>query len=167
MKRFKVFAISTILTTLLIGDTVLAANDTTQEKTGDGNATCTVKAVVESTYSVSLPATLTLAKQADGSYKGEYVVGSKGNVAANQYVSIAPVSETFTMTGVNNSGMATASISQKVRKWTGYTAVSNDELAIGSDSYAESNGTVTVNLPTQADEYKGNFTFEYSLKTNS
>lgn len=165
MKNFKTMIISTILAVLFIENTVLAANNTTQEKTGDGNATCTVKAIVESTYSVSLPATLTLTEQANGSYKGEYVVGAKGNIAANQYVSIAPVSDTFAMTGVNNNGTATASIVQTVRKWTGYTAVSDNEIAIGSNLYTESNGTITVNLPTQADEYKGNFIFEYSLIT--
>lgn len=151
--------------TMLLSTPVLAANGTSQEKTGDGTADCTVNAVVESSYSVTLPATLTLTKQTDTQYTCEYTVGAKGNITQKQYVSIEPGSS-FTLTGATNGQTSTASVSQAKTKWTGKAVVPEGEIAIGTDSYTTSTGTVSATL-TQADNYSGKFTFTYSLVTNS
>lgn len=150
---------------MFVSTPVLAANGTSQEKSGDGTADCTVSAVVESAYSVTLPATLTLTKQTDTQYICEYTVGAKGNITQKQYISIEPGSS-FTLTGEANSQTSTASVSQAKTKWTGKAAGADDEIAIGTDSYATSTGTVSATL-TQADNYSGKFTFTYSLVTNS
>ncbi len=142
----------------------LAANDTSQVSNTDGNLSCAVSAIVQSSYSVSLPATLTLVYDATSQlYKNAYTVGAKGTISGNQYVSIVP-DASFTMTGQNGGATATASVTQSVTKWVNRTPGSG-EMAITAVSYAESTGNISVDLPKQVDNYSGTFTFTYSLVT--
>ena len=138
-----------------------AANGSTQTANTDGSLNCTVSVVVSSTYSVSLPATLTLSyNDGTGKYENTYTVGAKGNIRTDQYVSIVPDSS-FTMTGSVVGGTATASVTQDVTQWSG-GAPGVGQLAIGTGDYATTSGGVSVEL-TQADNYSGSFAFTYRL----
>ena len=140
-----------------------AANGSTQTANTDGSLNCAVSAVVSSTYSVSLPATLTLSyNDSTHKYENTYTVGAKGNIRANQYVSIVP-DNSFIMTGSVVGATATATVTQSVTQWSGTTPTVG-QLAIGTTGYTETTGSVEVEL-TQADNYSGSFTFTYSLST--
>jgi hypothetical protein len=159
-----------LLTAAVMCSSVLpvCAADTTYNDTTSRTGTTTVTVTVTSTYSVSIPATLELSTNSDvtDGYKGTYSVGAKGNIAANKYVTITPAS-TFTMTGQNNDQLtASASTSQAVTKWTGYSTADTDSTAIGTSDYVTKDGTVTVVLP-YADDYKGSLQFTFQLNTKS
>ena len=141
-----------------------AANDTNQTANTDGDLPCIVSAEVSSTYSVCLPATLTLAYDPSSQlYKNTYTVGAKGIITNTQYVSIIP-DASFTMTGQTGGATATAGVTQTVTKWVNRTPGSG-EMAINVTSYAESTGNISVDLPKQVDNYNGSFTFTYCLVT--
>lgn len=141
-----------------------AANGSSQTANTDGSLSCTVSAVVQSSYSVSLPATLSLVyNDTSHLFENTYTVGAKGNIAGNQHVSIVPAS-TFTMTGQISGLTATANVTQDVTKWVNKVPATG-EIAIGTSAYSESTGSVSVDLPAQADNYGGTFSFTYSLVT--
>ncbi len=140
-----------------------AANGTSQTASSDGSSSCVVSAVVQSSYSVSLPAILTLTlNNTTGRYEGTYTAGAKGNIASNQYVSIIPDSS-FTMTGALNGEVATANVSQSVTKWGKSAGIG--QMVIGKTGYELCSGEIDVVLPSQADDYSGSFSFTYRLET--
>ena len=149
---------------LLAGIPAYAENATSQTATTDGSLNCTVSAVVSSTYSVSLPATLTLSyNDGTGKYENTYTVGAKGNILPTQYVSIVPA-ESFIMTGSTVGATATAAITQAITQWSGTTPGAG-QIAIGTSDYTTSTGTVAVTL-SRADNYSGTFAFTYRLNNN-
>jgi len=126
--------------------------------TEDGTAECTVSATVNSSYTVSLPATVTLSKNED-KYEGTYTAGVKGNILSTQKVTIVP-DESFTLTGTDSGATATATVTQEKTTWTKTGGSGN--LAIGSSSYSNTSGKVEVELST-ADSYSGHFDFTFEL----
>jgi hypothetical protein len=128
----------------------------------DGSSGCEVIANVSSTFNVTVPATLALSKNSSGAYTGTYEIGVSGSIGTDQYVSVTPASS-FVMTGSKTSSKVTATVSQPVTKWTGYTTSDSDSIKL-SESTVKTNGTVTANLKN-TDSYKGTLTFSFSLVT--
>lgn len=135
----------------------------------DGSASCTVTATVASTYTVSIPATLSLA-DADGDnvFTGEYTVGCKGNIAAQEAVLVIPV-ESFDMQAQGSSDKVTATVSQPIYSFTGSAGPLEvtKQIALGETgktSFVETTGTVSCTI-TQAEEYTGNLRFDFALKS--
>ena len=113
---------------------------------------------VVSTYSVSLPAEITLVDDGD-SYTGSYTVGVNGSIKYYEVVEVIP-SSSVNIIGKTTGTVATATISQEVTNWSNVAVT--DGAVIGTDDYVPVNGCVTVDL-TQADEYEGEFEFSFKL----
>ncbi len=141
-----------------------AENATSQTANSDGTSNCTVNATIVSTYSVSLPATLTLSyNEGTGKYENSYTVGVKGVIGDNQYISVVPDSS-FTVRNSSGISSGTAAVAQTKTKWKN-SASAADETLINAATYATTNGSVSVELPNVADTYSGTFTFTYSIQT--
>jgi len=154
-----------LLTTLVIVATLVinAMPVMAAEYTADGSASCLVTAEIGSTYRVSVPATLDLAYDEDSTkYEGTYQLGAKGNIAGNKKVSVAPASNTLTMTGASTGEEVTASITQEITEFVLENPTAG-QTVIGSDDYAYASGEVSVALE-QADVYQGNLVFNFSLQ---
>ncbi len=153
----------TLLTAVTLTIAMFIGTIGANAQTYDQNATSgsiAVSATVASTYTITLPATLSLTKTSGTNYTGTYTVGVKANLDKNTYVRVTPAS-TFTLT--NNSGVAaenaTATVTQTVKEWR-KTAGTNI-LAANKDSNVETTGSVSVSLP-YAGTYSGNLTFTFS-----
>jgi len=141
-----------------------AENTTSQTATGDGNSTCTVSATIVSSYSVSLPATLTLSyNEGTGEYENTYTVGVKGVIGDAQFISVVP-DASFTIRNSSGVSSGTAVVSQTKTKWKNIASAA-DEVTINPSSYATTTGSVSVALPDIADSYTGSFTFTYSIES--
>lgn len=150
---------------LLVWPNTVSYASNTNEVTTNGSKECVVSAVIASTYTASIPTSLTLNKS-DNAYKftATYKVGAKGNIAANQTLHITP-DRTFQMADVNNSTVtAQASVSQSITKWK-YNYSSGDTLSMNKNTYTEATGTVTVTF-SQAGTYRGKLGFLVELKTD-
>ncbi len=132
-----------------------------------------VKAIVSSTYSISLPAELDLsydsAGGADYNYSGEYTVGVKANLLDGEMVTVIPTdynTSTHTTTFVMNNGTtdATANVSQPVYKWTQAAAAADDEVQAVYTSYVTKTGKVTALLESQG-TYNGTLGFTFAKAT--
>ena len=135
------------------------------EYSADGQADCTVSATVASTYSVSVPATLSLAYNPSTlKYEGSYTIKAKGNILDTQCVEVKPQTSTFTMTGTNSSHTATGNIVQTKNRWVNTVTDTDSQTAIDKSSYTDITGDVSVTL-TDADTYSGSIGFEFGLKT--
>ncbi len=155
---------SLMLILVIIFHFPVIANADNTTVTGDGERTCTVTAHIGSTYYISLPASVSLTynKNTD-KYEATYIVGVKGSIGDNQYVSIVPDSRFY----LKKSGSSTtyvANISQNVTKWKN-TKINSDEMAIKTDSFAETTGKITVELPKNPADYQGAFVFRYRVNT--
>lgn len=113
---------------------------------------------VVSTYSVSLPAEITLVNDGD-SYTGSYTVGVKGSIKYYEMVEVIP-SSSVNVIGKTTGTVATATINQEVTNWSNVAVT--DGAFIGTDDYVTVNGCVTADLK-QADEYEGEFEFSFKL----
>ena len=157
--------LKTILAALVVTlcMTVCSLNSYASSHTYDQTATSgsiAIPATVASTYTITLPATLSLAKTSGSTYEGTYTVKVKANLDKKTYVKVIPAS-TFTLTC--DSGVAaenaTASVTQTVKEWR-KTAGTNI-LASNKDADVSTTGKVSVNLP-YAGSYSGNLTFTFS-----
>lgn len=127
-----------------------------KEYSGDGNATCTVSATINSTYTVSIPATLLLSKATSGidlgKYVGKYAVGARGDIAANAKVYIVPNSM-ITLSAAGKKDVV-ATVSQPQTVWT------SDQLG---DTFSMVEGTVVAPL-TQAGSWTGGLVFRFGIQ---
>lgn len=132
------------------------------EYTSDGTASCLVTAEIGSTYSVSVPATLTLSENEDtGKFEGTYRVGAKGNIAGNKVVSITPSTNTMNMTGRTTGVTATANVLQNITQFV-LKSPQDGQALIRLDDYAYVDGFVDVNI-TDSDLYEGTIVFNFAM----
>ena len=125
----------------------------------------TVTANVTSTYSVQIPAALTLTAEGAGSntFSGTYTVGARGYILNSQYVEISPADE-FNMVADHVAGEGMATVTQEVTRWTNSVAGLGDEyMVIGGDTVTTTEGSVSVVLKAP-DSYTGTLTFAYGLR---
>lgn len=122
------------------------------------NTLCAEENTVVSTYSVSLPAEITLVNDGD-SYTGSYTVGVKGSIKYYEMVEVIP-SSSVNVIGKTTGTVATATINQEVTNWSNVAVT--DGAVIGTDDYVTVNGCVAADLK-QADEYEGEFEFSFKL----
>lgn len=127
---------------------------------GDTSGSITVTANVTSSYSITLPATLELILQDDGSWANDYTVGVKANITGAESVTVTP-DATFEMIGATDSvnNRATAGVTQEKTVWKNTPSAAN-EIAVNGSDYSNTTGRVSVNFPA-IDSYTGtlNFTF--------
>ncbi len=122
--------------------------------------TMEVTANMDSTYTVSIDATLALTDpDEDKTYTGTYTVSASGNISGDKYVSIVPESS-FTMVGRTTSTTATASVAQATTNWR--RSAGAGAVIMGT----QVNGTVSVPLE-EADAYSGNLVFTYGLNNDT
>lgn len=123
-----------------------------------------VSATVDSTYLVSIPATLSMQKKSGTTFEGTYVVKAMGNITDSQYVSIVPTTEDGKVSLVNESipGVTIdATVTQEVTKFSN-SAGSSDTVTIQSDAFTGATGKVSVTIK-KAGSYKGTISFVYGL----
>ena len=134
---------------------VLAANQT---YTADGTATCTVTASLESSYTVSLPATIALSYDStEDAYKGTFQTGAKGNIASNKQVTLSAPA-TFNLTGAASGETVSATITGGIGSW--------ESAGLNANTFSNKSGTITAPI-TKADNYSGTFTFTCALEDAS
>ena len=120
--------------------------------------TMKVSAKRVSSYSVTIPSTLSLTTTDKQNFTGTYTVGVKGDVAANDTVYLRPQNTSFEMIGkADSNNKSTASVTQTKTEWSG--------SEIDNSSFTETTGDVEVEI-THADEYEGNLVFDYGLEIN-
>lgn len=143
---------------------VSAAN---QEFENGTSGTVPVTAEIASTYTVSLPASLTL--QRDGStnnFTGTVTVGVKANLTDSEKVTVTP-NGTFEMQNSSVSGVkATASATQKCQNWFNqtdftYTEGTSTSQKANKDNFENVNCNISVELPV-AGSYTGTLKFTFS-----
>lgn len=162
--KYKKQITSLVLALAVIFHSSVIANADNTTVTGDGERTCTVTAHVSSSYYVTLPASITLAyNMSNNRYEATYTVGAKGSIGNNQYISIIPDSS-FSLKQNGNSTNYLASISQSITKWKNSKS-NTDEMVISADSFAETTGKISVELPRNPGDYQGNFVFRYKVNT--
>lgn len=163
MKKRLMAMLCACATVLCLATPTYAANSEYPGSASDTQS-CLVSAEVGSSYSVSIPAALTLAKSgATTTYTGTYNVGVKGNIAADKKVTLKPNAASFTMTDTTDgTNTATASVAQTKTNWMNTISNASTDSVIGDTSYATISGTVSVDLPV-AGSYSGTMTFAYSI----
>lgn len=137
--------------------------------TEDGTASALVTAEVISSYSIVLPAAITLTDpDEDGTYTGAYTIGAKGNINVAKKLACAPTTPTFTMTG-NNGTNVMASVSQTIRAWvnsnspaSGQKSINDTESGGTFDNYSTVEGAVSAPI-SHAGTYSGNMEFTFGL----
>jgi hypothetical protein len=149
----------TILKKLLIGTACMTAvlgmsvttfaEDTTQPITNTGEQTATVNYDKPSTFSVSIPKTITLGSNGTA----EYTVSVTGDIYGNEQVTVIP-DASFAIKNAEGKSDITATISQDKTNWS-YDIDSN---AIESES---ASGNITAANLT-AGVWNGTFNFTIS-----
>ena len=132
---------------------------TTTYTDGQTSGSIHITAVVGSTYSVTLPATLELTyNSSTDKYEGTYMVGVKANLTDSEKVTVIPSDTTTLSDGKGNT--ADASVSQTVDTWK-LTASENNEIASNYQNFVETTGTVSATI-TKAGSYTGDLQFTFS-----
>lgn len=151
----------TLALALIISLLITAVPASATEYVGDGTGDCVVTAVIGSSYSVSIPATLTLNKVVDsqdsnfGKYVGTYTVGAKGNLASGNKVTITPTpSVTMSATGKAN---VSATVTQAKTEWV--------FSELNASTYSNTTGSVVAPL-TEAGNWSGTLQFTFGLSAN-
>lgn len=135
---------------------------TYESHTANQSAACNVNATVASSFTVEIPKTITLD---GGSKTATYNVKAKGDIAGNEYISVAPASS-FAMKQDGKADV-TATITQNKTKFraSGYSgAAAEDELKLESDvgTYATTQGSISATDLTSG-EWAGTFDFAIGL----
>lgn len=135
-----------------------------KEYTADGTGDCRVSAVVGSSYSVQVPATLELRyDSASGKYEGNYTVAAKGSILPGQSVTVQPTAGSFTMTGSLTGETCQAAVTQEITEWVHHSKqAGTGKQHISMEEYTEAVGRVSAVL-TVPDTYAGEFTFAFTL----
>ncbi len=138
----------------------------------DGTHTTRVRAVLKSSYTVTLPATVALSQEpGTGNFSGTFSYGAKGNIADNKMVYIQTYSSVYLQGSVSGE-YAEAEISapyigwyngedETTENWWGETV---SYAHIGDDDFAVKTGTIRTTIE-KADRYSGNFTFMFGLQS--
>lgn len=156
MKRKIVVAL--LSASLLLSSGVATLKTQAADQPG-GSGQCMVSATVDSTYSISIPATLNLSKSGSN-FTGTYTVSAYGNVSDAKKLTVSPGSLTMTNTDHMDTTVD-ASVEMATKEWAASTL-----RAASSSSPSELTGTVSVVL-TEAGVYSGNLNFTYGLESVS
>lgn len=156
--KIKRMLVTSLLIAMFISAPAYAADST---YSGDGNHEMIISATVESTYSVKIPASLTLSyNEVSGNFEGTYNVGVKGNILLTKKVVVAP-SASFTLTNATTTKTSTGTMTQAITDF-----VMTDEegcVKINPDSFSTTSGSASINLQ-DAGNYSGTVAFSFMLK---
>ena len=165
-KRAILKTLSTMIAAVMtLSMPVCAANT---EYNNAENGSVPVSVTVDSTYTVSLPAGLTLQREGStNNFTGTVTVGVKANLTDSEKVTVTPAN-TFVMTN-NSVGNVTANASatQKCQNWFNqtepftYTEGSSTSQKANKDNFENVNCNISVELPV-AGSYTGTLNFTFS-----
>lgn len=136
--------------------------------TDDGTATTLVTAEIPSSFSIVLPATVSLTDpDEDSEYTGSYTIGARGNLNITKKIVCSPTADTFTMTG-NGGGNVTASIEQNDYEWVNASPGQHQKRITDTESSGTYSGFSTISgdisaTITDAGVYSGNMEFTFYL----
>lgn len=140
------------------------------EITEDKTSACEVYATQASSFSVIIPKTVILNGKAGETNSGAYVVTAKGNIAGNEYVTVAPATETFAMKQAGKEDI-TATIAQAVSQFAVTEAngvvefdAAKTVYGVDAEAGATADGTITVE-GLSAGSWSGEFNFNIALNT--
>lgn len=153
-----------------------------EEYSTDGTAECSVAARVVSTYTVSIPAAVSLDYDREsGTMSGSYRIGVKGDLVPGQMVQVVPVQLKETLAsgtggeyyrGVlmgEKSGRALpVTVTQQVTRWipTGTEPSWGEErfTRISASDFVYADGRIVSEKLEEADTYSGTLVFEFGLE---
>lgn len=153
-----------------------------EEYNTDGTAECGVTARVVSTYTVSIPAAVSLDYDKEsGTVGGSYRIGVKGDLLPGQMVQVVPIQlkETLAagtggeyyhgiLTGEKSKRTLPVTVTQKVTRWipTGTEPSWGEErfLRISASDFVYADGTIISDKLEEADTYSGTLVFEFGLE---
>lgn len=153
-----------------------------EEYNTDGTAECSVTARVVSTYTVSIPAAVSLDYDKEsGTMSGSYRIGVKGDLLPGQMVQVVPVQlkETLAagtggeyyhgvLTGEKSKRALPVTVTQQVTRWipTGTEPSWGEErfTRISASDYVYVDGTIVSDKLEEADTYSGTLVFEFGLE---
>lgn len=173
-----------IMTALLTAVLLLQGGMTAaaQEYTTEGTAECQISCQVNSTYTVSIPATVGLTYSADaGTASGSFQVGVKGDLLLNQMVQVEPTFLTKELTSGTNGdfyegtlkGEKTGTVLRvtvNLSKTCWYPVGTTPHFSMGeyveisSSEFVYADGTVTTWEVKAADSYTGTLVFTFGLE---
>lgn len=137
-----------------------------QEYTSDGTHSMLVKANIQSTYSVQIPAIVNLSRTGGFEYAGEYEVGCKGLISNDKAVKVKPDSESIVFTGANTNTIVNGSVVQPKFYFVNEDTDYDNEILISLNEYATTTGTIKADFDT-VDNYSGNVGFTFGLVNRS
>lgn len=153
-----------------------------QEYTTEGTAECEISCQVTSSYTVTIPAVVSLVYSSDtGTVKGTYQVGVKGDLLLNQMVQVEPIRLTNelgrglngdyhygSLTGENTGKTLAITVNQNQIRWIPQGTVPATQadtcMEISSADYGYAEGTLTSEELEAADCYKGTLVFAFGLE---
>lgn len=177
MRKVKKFIAAVLSTAIVCSCNVLPvlADPATNEITGNGNNDIEVSLTVASSYSVRLPASISLTYDDEQKkYVGSGNIEAKGIIESTKYVKIG-IDGAYALVKVfplSNSGsttnvMANASMTAKGSKWMSQTAAgesSEDTYTLLKGYYeATTPLSVTCDIPDEPDTYTANIAIYFTL----
>ena len=164
MKKIKILSLLSAAVFAMSAPLVVFAADNTYG-TGDSSGTISVTADVVSSYSITLPASVALELQNDGTYSKNYTVGVKANIQNSETVKVTPtpkfdVFETNHGDNVQTSG----SVTQTATAWR--NSPSEGQLQARATEYVTTTGTITIDLNNIEGfgHYYGTATFTFGIE---
>lgn len=144
------------------------AEGTTSYGNGDDSGSITVTANVTASYSITLPTTIELDLQQDGTYAKDYTVGVKANIPQHAKVKVVPT-PSFSMRKVGGAVEDTvnAIVTQEVQTWvdSSDTSPNSDELTSSPTTYVTTTGRIVASgfeNKTLGSSYQGTLTFTFT-----
>lgn len=153
-----------------------------EEYSTEGTADCEVSCRVASTYTVSIPAAVSLAYSTEtGTARGTYKVGVKGELLLDQMVVVKPVKLTGdlaagingdflwgTLVGEDTGKSLSVTVNQKITQWVpaGTEPYFGAEscVDIAADDFVYADGTITTGELEVSDYYTGTLVFAFGLE---
>ncbi len=131
--------------------------------TDDGSATVPVTCEIESSYKVSLPAAVALAKNicaepgVKNNYAAGYTVAVTGNIDSDKYVNVLPDTSEFTLVDAAGKRPVTPEVYVNKTSWS-----AEDLDAVEVDEYVKSGSMIEASIP-KAGKYSGRIAYSFSL----
>lgn len=155
-----------------------------QEFTTAGTAECDITCQMESTYTVTIPAEISMTYSPEtGTASGTYQIGVKGGVIKSQMVKVQPVTLTNTLAkgtygnyftgtlkGENTGKTLSVTVNQLIIQWIpeGVTPMlpimASECVEISYSDFVYSEGTITSAVPQVPDTYTGTLVFQFGLE---
>ena len=159
MKRIR------LLTAIGVAASVLMASVPCYAETYNNAASgsIAVTAVVSSTYSITLPASLTLELTEGNTYAKDYTVGVMANLQDNEKITVIP-DATFEMTSTNPDSSAEATVTQPITVWKNIVTDNATQIGANRTQYVNTTGTISVDL-VNAGSYSGSAEFTFAKVT--